>query len=119
DALPIYCDTAAAARLAIIVAPLVRGRIPTLVEQVTTCVTPGSSIDILVTDHGIAVNPARPELAQRLREAGLEVVSIDWLRARALQLTGEPQPIAFTDKVVAVVRYRDGSVIDVVHQVAE
>lgn len=114
-----HCDTAAAARLAIIVAPLVRGRIPTLVEQVTTCVTPGSSIDILVTDHGIAVNPARPELAQRLREAGLEVVSIDWLRARALQLTGEPQPIAFTDKVVAVVRYRDGSVIDVVHQVAE
>ncbi|KAH8269130.1 hypothetical protein KR044_009446 [Drosophila immigrans] len=114
-----HCDTAAAARLAIIVAPLVRGRIPTLVEQVTTCVTPGSSIDILVTDHGIAVNPARPELAQRLREAGLEVVSIDWLRARALQLTGEPQPIAFTDKVVAVVRYRDGSVIDVVHQVAD
>ncbi|WP_337261684.1 MULTISPECIES: citrate lyase subunit alpha [unclassified Serratia (in: enterobacteria)] len=114
-----HCDTAAAARLAIIVAPLVRGRIPTLVEQVTTCVTPGSSIDILVTDHGIAVNPARPELAQRLREAGLEVVSIQWLRERARLLTGEPQPIAFTDNVVAVVRYRDGSVIDVVHQVAE
>ncbi|WON78908.1 citrate lyase subunit alpha [Serratia sp. UGAL515B_01] len=114
-----HCDTAAAARLAIIVAPLVRGRIPTLVEQVTTCVTPGSSIDILVTDHGIAVNPARPELAQRLREAGLEVVSIQWLRERALLLTGEPQPITFTDNVVAVVRYRDGSVIDVVHQVAE
>ncbi|WP_261145809.1 citrate lyase subunit alpha [Serratia entomophila] len=114
-----HCDTAAAARLAIIVAPLVRGRIPTLVEQVTTCVTPGSSIDILVTDHGVAVNPARPELAQRLRQAGLEVVDIGWLRQRALQLTGEPAPIAFTDKVVAVVRYRDGSVIDVVHQVAE
>ena len=114
-----HCDTAAAARLAIIVAPLVRGRIPTLVEQVTTCVTPGSSIDILVTDHGIAVNPARPELAQRLREAGLQVVTIEWLRERALVLTGEPKPIAFTDNVVAVVRYRDGSVIDVVHQVAE
>ncbi|CAI0726762.1 Citrate lyase alpha chain [Serratia entomophila] len=114
-----HCDTAAAARLAIIVAPLVRGRIPTLVEQVTTCVTPGSSIDILVTDHGVAVNPARPELAQRLRQAGLPVVDIGWLRQRALQLTGEPAPIAFTDKVVAVVRYRDGSVIDVVHQVAE
>jgi citrate lyase subunit alpha/citrate CoA-transferase len=114
-----HCDTAAAARLAIIVAPLVRGRIPTLVEQVTTCVTPGSSIDILVTDHGIAVNPARPELAQRLQEAGLPVVGIEWLRQRALLLTGEPEPIAFTDKVVAVVRYRDGSVIDVVHQVVE
>ncbi|MEX2977673.1 citrate lyase subunit alpha [Serratia fonticola] len=114
-----HCDTAAAARLAIIVAPLVRGRIPTLVEQVTTCVTPGSSIDILVTDHGIAVNPARPELAQRLRDAGLQVVTIEWLRERALVLTGEPKPITFTDNVVAVVRYRDGSVIDVVHQVAE
>ncbi|MEB7585230.1 citrate lyase subunit alpha [Serratia rubidaea] len=114
-----HCDTADAARLAIIVAPLVRGRIPTLVDKVTTRVTPGSSIDILVTDHGIAVNPARPELAQRLRDAGLAVVDIGWLRQRALTLTGEPQPIAFSDRVVAVVRYRDGSVIVVVRQVAE
>lgn len=114
-----HCDTAAAARLSIIVAPLVRGRIPTLVKEVTTCVTPGSSVDILVTDHGIAVNPARPELAERLQQAGLPVVTIDWLYQRALILTGEPQPIKFTDRVVAVVRYRDGSVIDVVHQIQE
>lgn len=114
-----HCDTAVAAALSIIVAPLVRGRIPTLVDEVTTCVTPGSSVDILVTDHGIAVNPARPELADRLREAGMNVVSIDWLRERAQTLTGRPQPIEFTDRVIAVVRYRDGSVIDVVHQVKE
>ncbi|CNI00560.1 citrate lyase subunit alpha [Yersinia mollaretii] len=114
-----HCDTAVAARLSIIVAPLVRGRIPTLVNQVTTCVTPGSSIDILVTDHGIAVNPARPELAERLQQAGLPVVTIDWLYQRALILTGLPQPIKFSDRVVAVVRYRDGSVIDVVHQIEE
>ncbi|OWF79502.1 citrate lyase subunit alpha [Yersinia kristensenii] len=114
-----HCDTAVAARLSIIVAPLVRGRIPTLVKAVTTCVTPGSSVDILVTDHGIAVNPARPELAERLQQAGLPVVTIDWLYQRALILTGEPQPIKFTDRVVAVVRYRDGSVIDVVHQIQE
>ncbi|AVX37682.1 citrate lyase subunit alpha [Yersinia massiliensis] len=114
-----HCDTAVAARLSIIVAPLVRGRIPTLVSQVTTCVTPGSSVDILVTDHGIAVNPARPELAERLQQAGLPVVTIEWLYERALILTGVPQPIQFTDRVVAVVRYRDGSVIDVVHQIQE
>ncbi|EKN3486978.1 citrate lyase subunit alpha [Yersinia enterocolitica] len=114
-----HCDTAVAARLSIIVAPLVRGRIPTLVKEVTTCVTPGSSVDILVTDHGIAVNPARPELVERLQQAGLPVVTIDWLYQRALILTGEPQPIKFTDRVVAVVRYRDGSVIDVVHQIQE
>ncbi|EHQ8139812.1 citrate lyase subunit alpha [Escherichia albertii] len=114
-----HCDTAIASALSIIVAPLVRGRIPTLVDNVLTCITPGSSVDILVTDHGIAVNPARPELAERLQEAGIKVVSIEWLRERARLLTGEPQPIEFTDRVVAVVRYRDGSVIDVVHQVKE
>lgn len=114
-----HCDTAVAAAVSIIVAPLVRGRIPTLVDQVTTCVTPGSSVDILVTDHGIAVNPARPELADRLKTAGLKVVSVEWLRERAEILTGEPRPIEFTDRVIAVVRYRDGSVIDVVHQVKE
>ncbi|HII2081413.1 TPA: citrate lyase subunit alpha [Escherichia coli] len=66
-----HCDTAIASALSIIVAPLVRGRIPTLVDNVLTCITPGSSVDILVTDHGIAVNPARPELAERLQEAVL------------------------------------------------
>lgn len=114
-----HCDAAVAAALSIIVAPLVRGRIPTLVDNVLTCVTPGSSVDILVTDHGIAVNPARPELATRLKEAGIKVVSIAWLRERAQQLTGVPRPLEFTDRVIAVVRYRDGSVIDVVHQVKE
>ncbi|MFP2513213.1 citrate lyase subunit alpha [Buttiauxella agrestis] len=114
-----HCDTAVAAALSIIVAPLVRGRIPTLVDEVTTCVTPGSSVDILVTDHGIAVNPTRPELAETLKEAGMKVVSIEWLRKRAELLTGKPQPIEFTDRVIAVVRYRDGSVIDVVRQVKE
>ncbi len=114
-----HCDTAAASKLSIIVAPLVRGRIPTIVENVTTLVTPGTSIDILVTDHGIAVNPARPELAERLQNAGVKVVSIDDLYQRALVLTGKPKPIEFTDRVVAVVRYRDGSVIDVVNQIKE
>ena len=114
-----HCDTVVAAALSIIVAPLVRGRIPTLVDEVTTCVTPGSSVDILVTNHGIAVNPARPELADRLKAAGLKVVSIEWLRERAQILTGQPRAIEFTDRVIAVVRYRDGSVIDVVRQVKE
>jgi citrate lyase subunit alpha/citrate CoA-transferase len=114
-----HCDTAVAAALSIIVAPLVRGRIPTLVDNVLTCVTPGSSIDILVTDHGIAVNPARPELAERLKDAGMKIVTIEWLRERAQILTGLPHAIEFTDRVIAVVRYRDGSVIDVVHQVKE
>jgi citrate lyase subunit alpha/citrate CoA-transferase len=114
-----HCDVASAANLTIVVAPLLRSRIPTVVKRVTTRVTPGESIDVLVTDHGIAVNPSRPEVRERLEAAGLEVKDIDTLYQRAISLTGEPRPIRFTDRIVGVVRYRDGSVIDVVHQVAE
>ncbi|SYU09019.1 citrate lyase subunit alpha [Klebsiella pneumoniae] len=94
-----------------------RGRIPCVVEKVLTRVTPGASVDVLVTDHGIAVNPARQDLIDNLRNAGIPLLTIEELQQRAELLTGKPDPIAFTDRVVAVVRYRDGSVIDVIHQV--
>lgn len=112
-----HCDVAAAASLTIIVAPLMRSRIPTVIRRVTTRLTPGESIDVLVTDQGIAVNPRRPEVEQRLRDAHLPVVSIEELHQRAVALTGEPEPLAFEDRIVGVIRYRDGSVIDVVRQV--
>ncbi|EMN5322959.1 citrate lyase subunit alpha [Enterobacter hormaechei] len=114
-----HCDVAAAANLTIVVAPLLRSRIPTVVKRVTTRLTPGESIDVLVTDHGIAVNPARPEIRERLMDAGLKVVDINALYERAISLTGVPKPIEFTDKIVGVIRYRDGSVIDTVRQVKE
>lgn len=114
-----HCDVAAAANLTIVVAPLLRSRIPTVVKRVTTRLTPGESIDVLVTDHGIAVNPARPEIRERLMEAGMKVVDINALYERAISLTGVPKPIEFTDKIVGVIRYRDGSVIDTVRQVKE
>lgn len=114
-----HCDVAAAANLTIVVAPLIRSRIPTVVRHVTTRVTPGESIDVLVTDHGIAVNPARPEVKERLTAAGLPVVDIEALYQTSLVISGEPKPIEFTSRVVGVVRYRDGSVIDVVRQVKE
>ncbi|WP_429945761.1 citrate lyase subunit alpha [Bibersteinia trehalosi] len=112
-----HSDTAASAQVAIIVAPLVRGRIPTVVEEVITCVTPGENIDILVTDHGIAVNPTRVDLIENLTQAGIELFSIEQLMEKAYALTGKPKPIEFTERPVAVVRYRDGSVIDTVYQV--
>lgn len=112
-----HCDAAAGASLSVIVAPLVRGRIPTLVHNVTNIVTPGQSVDVLVTDHGIAVNPLRPEIAERLTQAGLPVMSIDDLQARAQLLTGEPKAIEFTDRIVGYIHYRDGSIIDVIKQV--
>ena len=112
-----HSDVAAAANLSIVVGPLIRGRIPTVVKRVTTLVTPGACIGVLVTDHGIAVNPNRPEVEARLRAAGLPVMTIQQLYERAVSITGEPDPIEFLDRIVGVIRYRDGSVIDVVRQV--
>jgi citrate lyase subunit alpha/citrate CoA-transferase len=112
-----HSDTAAGANLSIVVAPLIRSRIPTVVKHCTTVVTPGETVGVLVTDQGIAVNPKRPEIAERLKEAGLPVFPIEELYARAVAQTGEPKPIEFLDRIVALVRYRDGSVIDVVRQV--
>ncbi len=111
-----HCDTAAEAKIAIIVAPLTRGRIATVTKKVNTIITPGSSVDVLVTDQGIAVHPRNQKLKARLKKAGLPIVEIEELYQRAIALCGEPQPIKYTDKVVAVIRYRDGSVIDVVRQ---
>ena len=88
-----------------------------MVEKVLTRVTPGASVDVLVTDHGIAVNPARQDLIDNLRNAGMSLMTIEELQQRAELLTGKPQAIEFTDRVVAVVRYRDGSVLDVIRQV--
>jgi len=112
-----HCDVAATANLSIVVGPLIRGRIPTVVKRVTTLVTPGPCIGVLVTDHGIAVNPNRPEVEERLRAAGLPVMTIQELYDRAVSIAGDPAPIEFLDKVVGIIHYRDGSVIDVVRQV--
>ena len=112
-------DAAAGARCTIIVAPLIRGRIPTICDRVVTVTTPGESVDIVVTDYGVAVNPARQDLRQALDAAGIETVSIEWLRDQARSIVGEPADIPFTDRMVAIVEARDGSVLDVVNQVAK
>ena len=56
-------DTAEDSALSIIVVPLLRGRIPCVVPKVTTLVTPGAGVDVVVTEYGIAVKPRRPEIA--------------------------------------------------------
>ena len=112
-------DTASGAALTVIVCPLLRGRMPCVLDHVGTVVTPGDTVDVLVTDQGVAVNPLRPEVRERLIGAGIPVVDIEALKAAAESLTGKPDPVAFTDRIVGLVTYRDGSVIDVIRQVAE
>lgn len=111
-----HSDTAACAKLTIIVTPLIRGRIPCVVDSVNTVITPGESIDVVVTDAGIAVNPRREDLIQRFKDAGLPIKSIDELKKKAESIVGVPDKIQYDDQVVGIVEYRDGSVIDVVRK---
>ena len=110
-------DTAADSALSIIVCPLLRGRIPCVVPKVTTLITPGKSVDVVVTEYGIAVNPGRPEIAEKLKAAGLKIVDIKDLAAKASSIIGTPDPLPFGDQVVGVVMNRDGSVLDKIYNI--
>ena len=107
-----HSDAAAGAELTIIVAPLLRARLPIVVDKVGVVSTPGRTVDALVTEYGVAANPARPELAERLRAFGLPVFDIHDLRRKAVAMAGAPAPLAGGEREVAVVQYRDGTIID-------
>jgi len=105
-------DTAAGAGLTMVVMPSFRGRIPTVSRRVRTVCTPGPTVDVLVTERGIAVNPRREELHRRLTGAGLPVLPMEELIRRVYALTGEPDLPGEGSRIAGVVEYRDGSVLD-------
>ncbi|MDO8030289.1 hypothetical protein OC709_02090 ['Planchonia careya' phytoplasma] len=79
-----------------------------VVDRVQTIVTPGNTIDILVTDLGIAVNPIRTDLLMWLKSAGIVVKDICELRDLAYSIVGKPLPINYDNRVIALIEYRDG-----------
>jgi len=112
-----HSDTASGANLTVVVCPSFRGRIPIVKEKVHTIVTPGESIDVLVTERGICVNPNRPELRENLIKGGIAVKEIKDLAAEVEKMTGVAKPIQNEERIVGIVEYRDGTVIDVIRQV--
>ncbi|MCD4714921.1 MAG: citrate lyase subunit alpha [Clostridiales bacterium] len=111
-----HCDTAASAKVTIVVAPLYRGRLATVVEKVTSVITPGNTVDIFVTERGIAVNPRRKDLLEILEKTTLPLVTMDDLLEKVDRLVGKPVPIEFEERIVAKIEYRDGSIIDTIRQ---
>ena len=112
-----HSDTAAGAKLSMIIAPLFRARLPIVTDHVQCISTPGRDIDVLVTQRGVAVNPKNVELMQRLKDAGLPVMDIHQLKDIAEGITGKPQKVTREGRTVANVIYRDGSVIDHIRSV--
>ncbi len=114
-----HSDTAAGAKLSIIVAPSIRGRLPIVRDEVTTITTPGETIDVIVTERGIAVNEKHPELKKELLRRKVPVKDIGQLHKEITQVTGTPRPLEFEDEIVALIEYRDGTIIDAVRRVKE
>ncbi|MEI7525369.1 MAG: citrate lyase subunit alpha [Mariniphaga sp.] len=114
-----HSDTASGAKLTVVVCPSFRGRIPIIKKRVHTIVTPGETVHVLVTERGICVNPLYKELEENLRRAGLNIKEIHDLEIEVDTITGIPGPLEYTDKIVGIVEYRDGTIIDVIHQLKE
>jgi citrate lyase subunit alpha / citrate CoA-transferase len=112
-----HSDTAIGSGLSVVVAPLIRGRTSTVTEKVLTVITPGESVDVFVSDRGIAINPKRKDLIEHFKNVRLPFFTMDELLNKAERLVGKPAPIEFTDRVVGLVEYRDGTIIDTVRQV--
>jgi citrate lyase subunit alpha/citrate CoA-transferase len=112
-----HSDAAAGAKLSIITAPSIRGRLPIIKDEVTTVTTPGQTVDVIVTERGIAINENHQDLKRELIKHKVPVKEIGELQKEIYQLTGRPRPIEFTDEVVALIEYRDGTIIDAIRKV--
>ncbi len=114
-----HSDTAAGAKLSMIIAPMFRARLPIVTDRVTCISTPGKDIDVLVTQGGIAVNPKNQELTQRLTAAGLPIIDIHQLKEKTERITGTPRRLQKGDRVVAQVISRTGELQDEIFNVKE
>ena len=113
-----HADAAAGAKITFIAMPLFRKRIPVIRDKVTTVVAPGETIDVVVTERGIAINPKRKDLLKKLKlRKDLPITTIQKLKQEAEDLCGKPEPPRLTDEIVAYVEYRDGTVIDTIKKI--
>lgn len=102
------------ARCTILPLPLFRDRIPVIRDQVTTLCGPGELIDVVITERGIAINPLRTDLIEKLKNSSLPIKTIEELKSEAEAICGIPDNPVFIDKPVAIVKWVDGTVLDTV-----
>jgi citrate lyase subunit alpha/citrate CoA-transferase len=107
-----------AGRCVILPIPAVRDRIPVIVDRVTTLCGPGELIDVIVTERGIAINPRRTDLLDAVKGSKLPIRPIADIKSEVDTMCGgSPAPPRFGEKIVAAIKWVDGTVIDCVRQV--
>ena len=111
-----HSDTATEAKVSVIVSPLIKGRIPIIKDRVTTITTLGKNIDCFVTERGIAINPLRKDLIEKLKNSKLKIYTIKELSEIAISFTNIPKDILKKDKVIGEIEDRTLRIIDYIYQ---
>ncbi|MCK4361321.1 MAG: citrate lyase subunit alpha, partial [Bacteroidales bacterium] len=104
-------------RCTILPIPLFRDRIPVVKDEVTTICGPCELIDVIITERGIAINPRRTDLIEKLKGTELPIKTIEELKNEAEKICGVPAKPKLSDEIVAVIKWVDGTIIDAVRKV--
>ncbi len=103
----------------ILAIPSFRDRIPVIVDEVTTICAPGELVDVIITERGIAINPKRKDLIKAMKNSTLPIKKIEEIKEEVDNICGgsPAKPKLNKEKVVAIVKWVDGTVLDSVFQI--
>jgi len=105
-------------RCTVLALPSVRDRIPVVVDRVTTLVGPGELVDVVATEHGLCIHPARQDLIDALADSKVPRLEIRELKQRIDRLCGgSPAPPRLGEEFVAAIQWVDGTTLDGVRRV--
>jgi citrate lyase subunit alpha/citrate CoA-transferase len=106
------------AKCTILAVPAFRNRIPVILDRVTTLVGPGELIDVIATERGLCINPARQDLLEAARGSDVPILEIHDLKREVERICGGPPARPrLGDKIVAAIQWVDGTTLDSVRAV--
>ena len=107
------------AKCTIVAVPSMRERVPIIVDEVATLCGPSELIDVVITERGIAINPRRSDLLKRVLKSNLPIRSLEEIQKEVYSLCGgQPTPRKVNKaKIVAVVKWVDGTILDSIYSV--
>ena len=102
----------------ILAVPSFRDRIPVIVDEVTTLCGPGELIDVVATERGLCINPKRKDLLKAMKSSSIPILDIKDLKKEVNEICSAPaKPKLNKNKIVAVIKWVDGTVLDSVFQI--
>ncbi|MFW6284837.1 MAG: citrate lyase subunit alpha [Bacillota bacterium] len=111
-----HADTAEDSKLTIIVSPLIKARTVLIKDRVNTITTPGTFVDALITERGIAIHPRRKDLIEALKGSKLPIMTIENLQKKAYNLTGKPAIKSYKETPIGIVESRHGKPVDTLYK---